>query len=183
MGEPGHGLPGGLAGGPGGAGEGAISGVNPGAPSRSKAAGELAPDDGRQTTGARRRAPDDGRQTTGARQGAEDDRGPDLPLGTIVGGGHAAVGQEQEVLASPGLDLGPQFAAGAAGGRDRQAIVEPAGEGSGLRSNGRRQTPQGPVGDAVDPGRRLVRGDDRRIREPRRRILRRRFSGCALGVW
>jgi hypothetical protein len=42
---------------------------------------------------------------------------------------------------------------------------EPAGEGSALRSNGCQQTPEGPVGDAVDPGRRLVRGDDRRIRE------------------
>jgi hypothetical protein len=98
MGKPGHRLPSGLAGDPGGAGEGSISGVHPGAPSRSEAAGDL----------------------------AEDDRGPDLPLGTIVGGGHAAIGQEQEVLASPSLDLGLQFAAGTAGGRDRQEIVEPA---------------------------------------------------------
>lgn len=79
MGEAGHGLPGGLAGEPGGAGQGSISGVNMAAPIRAEAAGDL----------------------------AEDHRWSDLPLGTIVGGGHAAIGQEQEVLASPGLDLGP----------------------------------------------------------------------------
>ena len=79
MGEPAHGLPGGLAGDSRRTGQGSISGVNPGAPSRAEAAGDL----------------------------AEDHRWSDLPLGTIVGGGHAAIGQEQEVLASPGLDLGP----------------------------------------------------------------------------
>ena len=55
---------------------------------------------------------------------SEHDGGPDLALAGIVGGGHLAIGQEQEELAAPALDLLLQDKAGWVDGRGAQQHVE-----------------------------------------------------------
>ncbi len=75
--EVADGIEGGLAFDAGGAGDGAVSGMDLRAPVGSEAIGDLAEDDGR----------------------------PDFALGDVVGGRHAPVGEEDEELGAPRLDL------------------------------------------------------------------------------
>ena len=55
---------------------------------------------------------------------AEDDGGSDLPLGNIVGGRDSSVGQENEELGAPRLDLTLQNLSGGMGGGDGDQSVE-----------------------------------------------------------
>lgn len=72
----------------GGAGDGSVSGMDLGAPVGAESVGDL----------------------------AEDDGGPDFPFGDVVGGRHASVGQEDEELGAPRLDLPLQKPSGGVSG-------------------------------------------------------------------
>lgn len=55
---------------------------------------------------------------------AEDDGRPDLALGDVVGGRHIAVGEENEELGAPRLDLALKDLPGGMGGGDAEQGVE-----------------------------------------------------------